>query len=134
MESQQQYVPFIVFICNKKRAHEIFLKSKLQIMQLKISTSILGFKNYFLTYPALQTLVPPNLCLLLCLSQILNFQCFVLQQHKQIKHFKSLSKMCTNCQYREPGFRFYLAKLCSGDKHCTRTLIIKVPPLKVGVI
>ena len=63
---------FIVFICNKKRVHEIFLKSNLQIMQLKISTSILGFKNYFLTYSALQTLVPPNLCLLLRLSQILN--------------------------------------------------------------
>ena len=64
--------PFIVFICNKKRVHEIFLKSKLQIMQLKTSTSILGFKNYFLTYSALQTLVPPNLCLLLCLSRILH--------------------------------------------------------------
>ena len=63
---------FIVFICNKKRVHEIFLKSNLQIMQLKISTSILGFKNYFLTYSALQTLVPPNLCLFLRLSQILN--------------------------------------------------------------
>ena len=55
-----------------KRVHEIFLKSKLQIMKLKTSTSILGFKNYFLTYSALQTLVPPNLCLLLCLSRILN--------------------------------------------------------------
>ena len=64
--------PFIVFICNKKREHEIFLKSNLQIIQLKISTSILGFKNSFLTYSALQTLVPPNLCLLLRLSQILN--------------------------------------------------------------
>ena len=46
-----------------------FLKSKLQIMKLKTSTSILGFKNYFLTYSALQTLVPPNLCLLLRLSR-----------------------------------------------------------------
>ena len=64
--------PFIVFICNKKRVHEIFLKSNLQIMQLKISTSILGFKNCFLTYSALQTLVPPNLCLLLRLSHIFN--------------------------------------------------------------
>ena len=50
----------------------MFLKSKLQKMQLKISTSILGFKNYFLTYSALQTLIPQNLCLLLGLSQILN--------------------------------------------------------------
>ena len=41
-------------------------------MKLKNSTSVLGFKNYFLTYSALQTLVPPNLCLLLRLSQILN--------------------------------------------------------------
>ena len=41
-------------------------------MQLKISTSILGFKNYFLTYLALQTLVPPNSYLLLRLSPILN--------------------------------------------------------------
>ena len=46
-----------------------FLKSKLQIMKLKTSTSILGFKNYFLTHSALQTLVPPNLCLLLGLSR-----------------------------------------------------------------
>ena len=60
--------PFIIFIYNKKRVHEIFLKSNLQIMQLKTSTSILGFKNYFLTYSALQTLVPPTLCLLLRLS------------------------------------------------------------------
>ena len=55
-----------------KRVHEIILKSKLQIMKLKTSTSILGFKNYFLTSSALQTLVPPTLCLLLCLSRILN--------------------------------------------------------------
>ena len=41
-------------------------------MQLKISTSILGFKNYFLTYSALQVLIPPNLCQLLRLSQMLN--------------------------------------------------------------
>ena len=31
-----------------------------------------GFTKYFLTSPALQTLVPPNLCLLLYLSQIPN--------------------------------------------------------------
>ena len=35
-------------------------------------TSLLGFKNYFLTYSALQILVPPNLCLILRLSQIPN--------------------------------------------------------------
>ena len=64
--------PFIVFICSKKRVHEISLKSKLQIMQLKILASLLGFKNYFLTSSALQTLFPPNLCLLVCPSQILN--------------------------------------------------------------
>ena len=33
---------------------------------------MLGFKIYFLTCTVLQTLVPPNLCLLLCLSQIQN--------------------------------------------------------------
>ena len=64
--------PFIVFICNKKRVDEIFLKPKLQIMWLKILTSLLGFKNYFLTFSALETLTPPNLCLPLHLSQILN--------------------------------------------------------------
>ena len=36
------------------------------------STSILEFKNYILFYSALQTLVPPNLCLLLRLSRILD--------------------------------------------------------------
>ena len=30
---------------------------------MKTSTSILGYKNYFFTYSAWQTLVPPNLCL-----------------------------------------------------------------------
>ena len=64
--------PFSVFISNKKTIYQIFLRSKLQIMKLKTSTSILGFKNYFLTSSALQTLVPPTLCLLLCLSRILN--------------------------------------------------------------
>ena len=41
-------------------------------MYLKTSTSILAFTKDFLTSSALQILVPPNLCLLLCLSQILN--------------------------------------------------------------
>ena len=65
----EETTPLIIFICNKNRVHDVFLKSNLQIMLL---TSILGFKNYFLTYSAFQTLVPPNLCLLLRLSQILN--------------------------------------------------------------
>ena len=64
--------PLIVFLCNKEGVHEIFLKSRLQIMYLKTSTSILAFTKDFLTSSALQILVPPNLCLLLCLSQILN--------------------------------------------------------------
>ena len=63
--------PFFFFKCSKMRAQEIFLKFRLQIMQLKTSISILVFKNYFLISPVLQTLVPPNLCLLLCLSRIL---------------------------------------------------------------
>ena len=50
----------------------MYLESKLQIMELKISTSLLRFKNYFLIYSALQTLVPPDLCVLLRPSQILN--------------------------------------------------------------
>ena len=41
-------------------------------MLLKISISILGFTKYFLTSSASQTLVPPNLCRFLRLSQILN--------------------------------------------------------------
>ena len=41
-------------------------------MNLKNWTSILGFKNHFLTYSALQTLVTPSLSLLFGLSQILN--------------------------------------------------------------
>ena len=101
--------PFTVFICNKKIINKIFLKSKLQIMKLKISALMLGFKNYFLTYSALQTLVSPNL--------LLHFQCFVLQQPKQIKHFKFLSKICTNRQCTEPGFWLYSAKLCSTLHH-----------------
>ena len=65
----QETTLFIAAICNKKRPHEI---SKLQIMYQKTSISILGFTKYFLTSSALQTSVPPNLCLLLCLSRILN--------------------------------------------------------------
>ena len=65
----QETTLFIAVICNKKRPHEI---SKLQIMYQKTSISILGFTKYFLTSSALQTSVPPNLCLLLCLSRILN--------------------------------------------------------------
>ena len=40
---------------------------------MKTSILILGFTECFLTSSALQTLVPPNLCLLLRLSRILNF-------------------------------------------------------------
>ena len=72
MESQHVPQNDTDFVCNKRRVHEIFLKSKLQIMLLKTSVSILGFKKYFLTSSALQTLVPPNLCLLLRLSRIPN--------------------------------------------------------------
>ena len=57
-----------VFTCSKMRVHEIFLKPKLQIMWLKTSILVLGFTKYFLTFSALQTLVPPNLRLLLRLS------------------------------------------------------------------
>ena len=90
--------PFIVFICNKKRIHEIFLKSK-----LKTSTLILIFKNYFLTSSALKTLVPPNLCLLLHLSQILNI--FNVSFSSSLNRLNTLGpKICTNRQCTEPGF------------------------------
>ena len=103
--------------------HEIFLKSKLQIMQLKTLTSILEFKNYFLTYSALQTLAPPNLSAFMSFSNTKYFQCFVLQQPKEIKHFKSLSKIFTNRQCTEPGSWLNLVKLCSSrDKHCTTNI------------
>ena len=81
--------------------------------------SILRFKNHFLTYSALQNLVPPNLHAFASFSNTKYFQCFVLQLPKQIKLFKSLSKVCRNRQCTEPGFWLYLAKLCSRDKHCT---------------
>ena len=42
-------------------------------MKLKTSISILGFIKYFLPSSALQALVPPNPCLFLHLSRILNF-------------------------------------------------------------
>ena len=38
----RETTPFIVFICNKKRAREIFLKSKLQI-KLKSKFSVTLF-------------------------------------------------------------------------------------------
>ena len=112
--------PLIVFIRNKKRVHEIFLKSKLQIMQLKISTSILGFKNYFFTYSALQTLVPRNLCLLLRLSQILNiFNIFFSSSLNRLNTLRPYQKFVEIGNVQNLGSGLYLAKLCSRDKHCT---------------
>ena len=62
-------------------------------MKLKTSTSILGFKNYFLTYSALQTLVPPNLCLHLRLSQILSIF--------NVSFSSSLNRLNTLSPYRK---------------------------------
>ena len=59
------YHEYNVFICDKKRVHEIFLEPKLQVMYI---ASLSRFKNYFLIYAALQTLGPPDLRP----SQILN--------------------------------------------------------------
>ena len=71
-----------VGICTTKRHHSSFsyAMKREYIRYFKIQTannvvkqiSIWGFKNYFLTYSALQTLVQPNLCLLLRLSHTLN--------------------------------------------------------------
>ena len=125
--------PLITFICNKHRPHEIFLKSKLQITQLKTSISTLGFKKYFLISSDLQTFVPPNLWLLLRLSRILNifnisFSCSLnrlnilspYQKFVQISNAKNLGS----------GF---IQELCSRNKHCNTASLIKILPLKVGV-
>ena len=111
--------PSIVFICNKKKEHEMFLKSKLQIMYLKTLIFVLGYAKYFLTSSALLTLVPPNLCLLLRLSRILNI--FNVSFSSSLNRLDALSpyqKFCANQQSTEPGLWLYLAKLCSRDKHC----------------
>ena len=83
------------------------MRYKLQIMQLKISTSLLGFKNYFLTNSALQTLVPPNLCLILRLSQILNI--FNVSFSSSLNRLNTLSPyqkfvQIGNAQNLGPGF------------------------------
>ena len=101
--------PFIVFMCNKKIVHEIFLKSKMQIMQLKTLISILGFIKYFPTSSGLIYVYQIYACFCV-FSNTKYFKCFVLQQPKQIKQFKSLSEICTNRLFTEPGFWFYLAK------------------------
>ena len=62
-------------------------------MQLKILTSILGFKNHFLTYSALPTLVAPNLDLLLHLSQILNIF--------NVSFSSSLNRLNTSSPYQK---------------------------------
>ena len=59
--------PFISLICNKEKVHEIFY----EIETTNNAVYTLA-KNYFLTSSALQTLVPPDLCLTLRLSRILN--------------------------------------------------------------
>ena len=98
--------PFIVFICYKKTVYEIFLTYKLQIMQLKTSTSILEFKNYFLTSSAWQSLVPPNLCLLLCLSRILNIF--------DVSFCSSLNRLSTLSLYQKFVQIGNAQNLCSG--------------------
>ena len=56
---------------NLRTTASVYLKSKLQIMKFiqKPNTFILGFTKYFLTSSALETLVLPNLYLLLSGSQ-----------------------------------------------------------------
>ena len=88
--------PVIVFVCNKKRAPEMFSKSKLQIKQLKTSISVLGFTKYFLTSSALETLGPPNLCLLLRLSRKLDI--FNISFSSSIIRLSALSPYQKNVQ------------------------------------
>ena len=115
----QETTPFNVFICNKKRVHEMFLKFKREIFWLKTSITILESTKYFLVSSALQTLVPPNLYLLLSLSRILNmFNASFCSSLNRLD--KSLSKICTNRRCIEPAFCLYLAKLFSKDKPCTK--------------
>ena len=75
-------------------------------MKLKTSTSILGFKSFFLTYSALQTLVPSNLCLLLFLSRILNIF--------NVSFSSSLNRLSTLSPYQKFVQIGNTQNLCSG--------------------
>ena len=130
--------PLIVLICNKKRVHEIFFE--IQTTNNVIYTLAENFDFNFRIYKIFSDLLSFSnfssakfMSAFVSFSNTKYFQCFVLQQPKQIKRFKSLSKICTNPQCAEPEFGFDLAKQCSRDKHCTTASMIKVPLLKVVV-
>ena len=130
---------FIVFKCNKEKIYEIFLKSKLQNVFYTLDENFLFNYRIYKTFSYLLSFA--NFCPtefvfpFVSFSHNKHFQCFLLQQPKQIKPFrlKSLQKICTHRKCPEPKFRLYLAKLCSRDKHWTTASLIKVSPLKVDV-
>ena len=64
--------PFIIFICNKKRAHGIFFEKKITNNVAENLDFDFRVNKHFPTSSALQTSIPPDSCLLLRLSQILN--------------------------------------------------------------
>ena len=96
------------------------------------------YKIFFISLPS-GTLVPPNLCLLLGLSHILNFSniSFSSELNRlRALRFKSLYKkllIYNYNQFHEPDLRFYLVKLCKTYKQCTIASLLKVLPLNVGV-
>ena len=115
----------IQHVCNKEIVHKIFLKVKLQIMQFTlVENFIFNFRisqifSYLLSLLNFST--TEFVFAFAFFSHTKYFQCFVFQQPKQIKRFKTLSKICTRRQWMEPEFRLYLAKLCSRDKYCITT-------------
>ena len=75
-----EMTPYIVFIRNKERVHDIFLKSRLQIKYLKTSISILGFTEYCFTSSAFPIFSSTKF--MSVFGSFLNtkcFQCFALQ-------------------------------------------------------
>ena len=139
LESQyiHEMTPFYCPIFNKERAHEIFLKFKLQIMQFthQPKTSFLIFRIYKIFFYLLSFAnFSSSEFAFASYSRTKHFQCFFFQQSKQIKHFKTSSNICTHRQCAEAEFRLYLAMLCSRVKHCTTASLKKIPPLKVDVL
>ena len=89
------------------------------------------FKNDFLTSSAFQTLVPPNLWLLLCLSQTLNiFNVLFSSSRNRLNTLSPYQKFVQIGNAHNLGSVLF-GKLCSRDK---RNYCIFVAPLGLGLV
>ena len=148
---ESQYIPQNGIIhTSQNRSHMQLRENSWDISEIQTTNNVIYtlaealifnfmiYKIFFISLPS-GTLVPPNLCLLLGLSHILNFSniSFSSELNRlRALRFKSLYKkllIYNYNQFHEPDLRFYLVKLCKRYKQCTIASLLKVLPLNVGV-